>query len=369
VEQVQVGLRSTTLYVACRVSVMSSEASRRIAVVIPCFGVADHIFQVLRRIGPEVWRIYVVDDRCPENVGDRVESSSTDPRVRVLRHAVNLGVGGAVMTGYRAAIDDGAEVIVKVDGDEQMDPGLLPKFVAPILAGQADYTKGNRFFDLSSLNSMPRMRLAGNAILSLMSKFSTGYWNIFDPTNGYTAIDARVASWLPLESISQRYFFETDMLFRLNTLRAVVSDVPMDALYGAEKSNLKISRILFEFLFKHMVNASKRIFYNYFLRDMSVASLQLVAGTGLFVFGVVWGIVRWVEASRMGLGAPLGTIMLAVLPILLGTQLLLSFLAYDVSSVPMMPCAARFGLKPKKRRHAAASEAASESERDRAVRP
>ena len=343
------GLSRPSLYPTNHVSPQPDEATPRIAVVIPCFRVADHILDVIRRIGPEVWRIYVVDDDCPDGIADLVEASAPDARVRVVRNSVNLGVGGAVMAGYKVALEDGANIMVKIDGDGQMDPALLPKFVAPILSGQADYTKGNRFFDLASLRGMPRLRLFGNAVLSLMAKFSTGYWNLFDPTNGYTAIDARVVSWLPLDSISKRYFFETDMLFRLNTLRAAVLDVPMDARYGDEKSSLKIRKILGEFLWRHLRNTSKRIFYNYFLRDMSAASVELVIGTLLMIFGGVWGVTRWLEAGRLGVAAPLGTIMLAALPVLVGTQLLLGFLAYDVSSVPVVACAPRLGLRSRRR--------------------
>src|SRR5690606_32001950 len=151
----------------------------------------------------------------------------TDPRVRVIRHASNLGVGGAVITGYQAAIADGMDILVKLDGDGQMDASLIPDFIEPIINGEADYTKGNRFFDLEELRSMPRIRLIGNAVLSFMTKFSSGYWNLFDPTNGFTALHADVARYLPLSKISKRYFFESDMLFRLNTLRAVVHDIPM----------------------------------------------------------------------------------------------------------------------------------------------
>ncbi|HEX6243172.1 MAG TPA: glycosyltransferase family 2 protein [Polyangiales bacterium] len=317
----------------------------RIAVVIPCFRVSAQVLSVIARIGPEVWRIYVVDDACPEQTGELVEKHAVDARVRVLRNRVNRGVGGAVMAGYEAALNDGAAVMVKIDGDGQMDPALLPRFVEPILNGQADYTKGNRFFDLLSLRGMPRLRLYGNAVLSLMAKVSTGYWTLFDPTNGYTAIDARVASWLRFESLSERYFFETDMLFRLNTLRAVVIDVPMDSVYAGEKSNLRITRILGDFLYRHARNACKRIFYNYFLRDMSAASLELVAGLVMITFGVIWGALRWVESAQTGIPATLGTIMLAVLPVLLGTQLLLGFMAYDVASVPSQVCSPRLGRR------------------------
>lgn len=307
---------------------------KKIAVVIPCFKVKSHILGVIEKVGPEVWRVYVIDDCCPEGSGDYVSEFCNDPRVNVIRNSINTGVGGAVVTGYRSAIADGADIIVKIDGDGQMDPAILPRIVSPIVKGRADYTKGNRFYDLKHIHRMPATRLFGNAALSFMSKLSTGYWKLFDPTNGYTAIDARVAAHLPLERISQRYFFETDMLFRLNTLRAVVTDVPMDAFYGDEESNLKIRQIIGEFLGKHIRNFSKRIFYNYFLRDFSLASLELVIGTILLSFGVVFGLIQWYESSATGEATPLGTIMLAALPVLSGLQFLLAFFSYDISSTP-----------------------------------
>jgi dolichol-phosphate mannosyltransferase len=309
----------------------------RVAVVIPCYKVKRHIRSVIDTIGPEVCRIYVVDDYCPEGSGAFVEQNNTCPRVHVLRNPVNLGVGGAVMRGYRQAIADGMDIVVKIDGDGQMNPRLLPRLIAPIVTGQADYVKGNRFYDLTQIKQMPTVRIIGNAILSFMAKFSTGYWGLFDPTNGLTALAVPVAAHLPLDKISRRFFFETDMLFRLNTLRAVVVDMPMHASYGEETSNLRITRVLPEFLFKHIRNFAKRIFYNYFLRDMSVASLELLVGLVLLVGGVITGGYYWGLALATGRPTPVGTIMLAVLPILIAVQLLLAFLAYDFASTPRRP--------------------------------
>ena len=311
-----------------------NRATASIAVVIPCYKVTAHVLDVIRRIGPEVRAIFAVDDKCPDGSGAFIQQHNTDPRVQVLFNPVNLGVGGAVMHGYRAAIAAGCDVIVKIDGDGQMDPALLPTFVAPILSGEADYTKGNRFFDLEEIHQMPRIRLFGNAALSFLTKLSSGYWNLFDPTNGYTAIHARVAQLLPFGKISQRYFFETDMLFRLNTLRAVVVDVPMDAHYADEESNLRIGKILPEFLLKHTRNFAKRIFYNYYLRDMSLASLQLPAGVALLGFGLVFGLVRWLGSAATASVSSAGTVMLAGLPVMMGLQLLLAFIGHDVASVP-----------------------------------
>jgi dolichol-phosphate mannosyltransferase len=305
-----------------------------IAVVIPCYKVTRHVLGVIAAIGPLCTRIYAVDDACPDNSGDFIVSQCQDPRVRVLRHERNQGVGGAMITGYRAALADHMDVVVKIDGDGQMNPALLPDFVAPILAGDADYTKGNRFFDLEEIYAMPRSRLIGNALLSFLTKLSSGYWDLFDPANGYTAIHCAVLRRLSFEKISKSYFFETDMLFRLNILRAVVVDVPMHARYGNEVSNLKISRIATEFLFKHIRNFLKRIFYNYYLRDMSLASIELPLGLGLSLFGLVFGGLRWMDSARSGMPASVGTVMLAALSVLMGMQLVLAFLAHDIASTP-----------------------------------
>jgi dolichol-phosphate mannosyltransferase len=316
---------------------ISETQNPRIAVVIPCYKVIPHVKDVIASIGPEVSMIFAVDDCCPNGSGDFIRNNCNDPRLVILRNPQNLGVGGAVMAGYKAAVEAGAQVIVKIDGDGQMDPKLLDGFVAPILYGEADYTKGNRFFDLEQVQSMPGLRLFGNAVLSFMNKLSSGYWDVFDPTNGYTAIHADVASRLPFHKISERYFFETDMLFRLNTLRAVVVDIPMEARYADEQSSLKISRIVGEFLAKHVRNFCKRIFYNYYLRDMSLASIELPLGLVMLGFGAIFGLVQWYLSSSAGVATPLGTIMLSALPTLLGAQLVLAFFAQDISSVPRFP--------------------------------
>ncbi len=305
-----------------------------IAVVIPSYRVTRHILDVIAGIGPEVTRIYVVDDKCPDASGKFVKEKCKDARVMVIEHLENQGVGGAVMSGYKAAIAEGIEVIVKVDGDGQMDPALIPDFIAPILSGEADYTKGNRFFDLEQIRAMPSMRLFGNTVLSLMTKLSSGYWDLFDPTNGFTAIHADVARHLPFKKISRRYFFETDMLFRLNIINAKVIDIPMNASYGDEVSNLKISKIITEFLVKHVRNFFKRIFYNYYLRNMSLASIELPTGVMMLIGGIIYGSWHWSISLQAGVTTPAGTVMVAALPVLMGVQLILAFLAYDIASVP-----------------------------------
>jgi glycosyltransferase involved in cell wall biosynthesis len=315
-----------------------SELSQfKIAVVIPSYKVSRHILDVIRGIGPECKAIYVVDDACPENSGKLVSEKIKSERVKVLFHKKNQGVGGAVLTGYRKAISDGADIIVKIDGDGQMDTTQISKLITPIASGQADYCKGNRFYNPSDLRQMPKARLIGNTFLSFMTKASSGYWNSFDPTNGFTAIHAKVAKQLPMESIAKRYFFESDMLFHLNVMRAVVAELPVSAKYGDEVSNLKIMDVIGDFFCRNIGNIIKRIMYSYFLRNFSLASIQIILGPLLIMFGAIFGGYHWWLSANTGVPATTGSVMIAALPIILGMQLFLSFLNFDIQSEPREP--------------------------------
>jgi dolichol-phosphate mannosyltransferase len=313
------------------------EPKVNIAVVVPCFKVKNSISEVINNIGNEVTQIIVVDDACPEDSGKYIESTSRDKRLTVLYNKDNLGVGGAVKRGYLYALDSHAEVVVKLDGDGQMDPKLIPAFIHLILASKTDYVKGNRFIDIEHVKSMPKLRIVGNLALSFFSKFSTGYWRIFDPNNGYTAISSSALRKLDLDKIDDRYFFESDMLFRLNLARAVVTDLPMEAKYGSEVSNLKIKRVLFEFPYKHVRNFMKRIAYTYYLRDFTLASLELPIGLGLTTFGMAMGIGNFIHSQSLNQATPTGTLILISMSVLVGIQLVLSFFAYDIDSAPNTP--------------------------------
>ncbi len=306
----------------------------RIAVVIPCYRVRAHILGVISRVPAEVERIFCVDDACPEGSGNLIEAECRDPRVKVIHHQVNKGVGGAVKSGYLAARTEGYQIAVKIDGDGQMDPRLLPSFVKPIELGLADYTKGNRFFRMGDTRAMPGIRLFGNAILSFFSKLSTGYWNVFDPANGYTALHLSVLDLVPIQRVADRYFFESDLLFRLNIARCVVRDVPMIAVYADETSSLSVRRVAFSFLGGHLKNFFKRIFYSYFLRDFHVASVQAVLGPVLLVWGALFGGYHWLLSGATGVPATPGTVMIAGLLIIVGVQLTLAALAFDIANVP-----------------------------------
>lgn len=305
-----------------------------IAVVIPCYRVGRLVLDVIAKIGSEVGWIFVVDDACPIDTGKTVLDGCQDPRVHVIVHEVNQGVGGATVTGYKAAMDTDALVIVKLDGDGQMDPTLIPKLARPILLGRADYVKGNRFHRISDVTKMPAARLIGNAALSFLTKLSSGYWQLFDPTNGFTAIHNDVLREMPLESIAKRYFFESDVLYNLNQLRAVVSEMPMRAVYGDEPSSLSPMRMIGPFFRGNLRNLCRRMVYTYFIRNFSLASLELLLSLPLIVFGISYGMWHWIDSSHDLIPAASGVVMAAALPLIIGTQLLLSWLNYDVSNQP-----------------------------------
>jgi glycosyltransferase involved in cell wall biosynthesis len=317
----------------------------KIAVIIPCYRVKKHIVGVISRIGSEVNRIYAVDDCCPEQSGDFILQNVTDPRLVVLRNSVNLGVGGAMKKGYSQALKGGMDIIVKIDGDGQMDPSLIPMFSIPIQDGEADYAKGNRFYNLTHISQMPFIRIFGNSALSFMTKLSTGYWNVFDVNNGFVAIHAKVLSYINLEKVSDRYFFESDMLYQIGLIRAKVVDIPIDACYADEKSNLKIKKVFFDFLFKHIRNFYGRIFYNYFLRDFSIGSIGLIFGFFLSISGLIVGSAAWIKAIQTLEPTPLGTIMLSVFPLLVGIQFLFLFISHDILSTPNKAIHRKVSLK------------------------
>jgi dolichol-phosphate mannosyltransferase len=325
-------------------------ADPRIAVVIPCYRAASTIADVIARVPAVVGRIYVVDDGCPEATGDHAGREGADPRVRVLRNERNLGVGGATKRGYREALRDGAEVVVKLDADGQMNPAFIPLLVAPLLAGRADYAKGNRFAPphrtpresaARESRPMPPVRRFGNSLLSFLHKGVTGYWRIVDPTNGYTAIHREALESIDLAAVADCYFFETDMLFQLNLADAVVQDVPLPAHYAGEISSLRLRSVLVRFPVLAVNRFLRRIGIKYFLHDFNVASLQMLLGLPLLLAGTVFGFYRWAEALRTGIPTTAGTVMFAALPIILGFQLLLSALSYDVFTTPRVPLSRR----------------------------
>lgn len=309
-----------------------------IAAVIPCYRVEREIQAVLETVPSFVKHIIVVDDASPDSTVELVSASAkNDPRIVLIRHPSNQGVGGAMITGYRKALEIGAQIVVKIDGDGQMDMHHLPALLKPLVDGQTDYAKGNRFRDFKSLQKMPLLRRIGNMGLTFLAKAATGYWNLFDPTNGFSAIRSEALAQLPLDKLDRTYYFETSMLANLYLLGAVIKDVPMPARYRGEVSNLSVSRILFEFPPKLLVTFIRRMILKNFIYDFSMGSIYLLISIPLLIFSLAFGISRWIHYSRLNIPAPTGTVMLPTLSMILGIQLLLSAIDIDLRSVPREP--------------------------------
>lgn len=304
-----------------------------VAVIIPAYRVEDHIVKVIREIPDLVDMIVVVNDCSPDGTAEKVRAMK-DARVTLISHKKNQGVGGAMLTGYAYALSQGAQVMVKVDGDGQMDTSNLRSFIQPILEGKADYVKGNRFLHPLELRRMPAIRRIGNWGLTFLTKAASGYWNIFDPTNGYTAISAACFGLIDPTRISRDYFFETSLLCELRRQDAVVKDIALPAIYNGESSSLNVVRQLFIFPMKLCRQFFDRIFYRYFMFDFTAGSFFLVSGMLLGVFGLIWGIIKWINSAQTGLPASTGTVLIAVLPIILGVQLLIQAIAWDINDVP-----------------------------------
>ncbi|HRK08910.1 MAG TPA: glycosyltransferase family 2 protein [Pseudobdellovibrionaceae bacterium] len=320
-----------------------------VAVVIPCFKCKSQIAEVLQRIPRRVDRIFVVDDACPEGTGRFVKSwlpnnDHRDPanahgsnRIQVLFHTQNQGVGGAVMTGFRAALQEGYHIVVKIDGDGQMLPELIPALTQAIEDGEADYVKGNRFYSPEDLNEMPWVRVIGNGALSFFAKLATGYWSCMDPHNGFIAVHRAALERLNFDHIEKRFFFEVDLLFQMSLQRAKVVEMPQASRYRDERSNLSVWKSLFTLPPKYLSRLARRLFYTYFLRDFHYGSLAILAGAPLLSFAIFFGGYHWYLSWAHARTASAGTVMLSALTFLVGFQFLLSALQHDVASQPQRP--------------------------------
>ena len=303
---------------------------KKIAIVIPAYNEERFIVQVIRAVPSFVDHIIVVDDASGDSTS-QLALEVADPRVLVLKNEANQGVGGSTITGYRRALELECDVVAKADGDGQMPLDRLSSLLEPIVEDGYVYTKGNRFLEQDSLGQMPKVRLLGNIALTFLTKLASGYWQIFDPQNGFTAIDVRALKSLNLDNIYKGYFFENDMLVRLNVHGFRVRDVPMPAVYGNEKSSMRLSLVLFTFPFLLFQRLLYRIYQKYVLRDFSPIALFLGVGTLLMGGGGLFGLSQWLRRAGTGVPTPTGTVMLSVIPVILGFQLVLQALVLDIN--------------------------------------
>jgi dolichol-phosphate mannosyltransferase len=307
-----------------------------VAVVIPAYKEESRIQGVIRTLPEWVEHIVVVDDASPDRTYEHAKDIN-DARLVVLRHNENQGVGGATMTGFARAVELGAQILVKMDGDGQMDPEGLISLIEPIRRGKADFTKANRFLHLRALVRMPAKRRIGNIGLSFLAKLASGYWSVFDPTNGYLAMHGSVFPLLDRRRISNRFFFEHSLLLELGLQRAVVRDVYMPARYDDKISHLSEFRSLLEFPPRLLRALLRRLVLLYFVRDFTAVSLFIIAGLLETAFGMIWGIHHWILSAQTGIPATTGTVMIGVLPLILGIQQLLQAFVMDIQNEPKEP--------------------------------
>ena len=306
-----------------------------VAAVVPAYNEGKLIAKVIETMPAFVDFIVIVDD-CSSDSTAEVVAQSTDSRVVLIRHEENQGVGGAIITAHQRAIELGSDVNVVMAGDAQMDPHYLPKLLDKVTDEGYGFAKANRFYSPESFAGMPRYRILGNIVLSFMTKFASGYWNLFDPQNGYTAVRTSELSRVPLSKVSRRYSFENDMLIHLNIVETPATDVPIPAVYGDEVSSIRLRKVVPELLRLLFLGSMRRFWYRYVLWSFSAIALLTVVGSLFLLFGLIVGIWMVIEIANTGT-ATAATAMLVGLPIIVGTQMLISALQLDIENAPDRP--------------------------------
>jgi glycosyltransferase involved in cell wall biosynthesis len=297
-----------------------------LGVVVPAYNEEDHVGEVIDTVPDCVDRTYVVDDCSTDDtwsvIQDRVserepphspavtDGGATAGSVVAIRHDRNRGVGGAIKTGYRAAIDDGADVVVVMGGDGQMDPDLLPSIVAPVAAGEADYAKGNRLHSSSDRSSMPTFRQVGNVLLSTLTRLASGYWRIGDPQNGYTAASTDALERSGVEDMYEFYGYCNDLLVKLNVAGCRVADVPMPAEYGDETSHIDLT--------SYVPRVSWMLGRNFFWRLRRYAAEVGPAIPAGYLGAIALGIVSLLSLATALLGGNSGLLVLSTLALAAG---------------------------------------------------
>lgn len=305
---------------------------RMIAAVVPAHNEAAHIRDVITGLPGTVDHIVIVDDKSSDDTAVLAETSG-DPRVHVIRHEHNTGVGGAIISGHKRALELGADIDVIFAGDDQMDPAYLEALLDPIVDEGYGFTKANRFYSSTSYQGMPAYRVFGNVLLSFANKAASGYWNLFDPQNGYTATSAEVLRRLDLDVISQGYEFENDFLLNLNILGVPARDIPIPARYGSEVSGIKLRKVIPAIGGMLFAGFFRRVFLKYVVGSFSPIALFLFSGLLLWLWSAVFG--AWTIYETIGPGsATTGTVLLAVVPFLMGFQLILTALTLDIQASP-----------------------------------
>jgi len=307
--------------------------SKKVAVIVPAYNEEDHIADVIRGIPEYIDFILIIDD-CSTDKTPAIAQSFDDPRLNYFRNEKNLGVGGAILRGHEEALKLGSDIDVVMAGDNQMDPNYIPRLIDPIIDQDYDYVKGNRFLRNGHLRGMPPHRVFGNYALTFMTKVASGYWNIFDPQNGYTALKMSTFEYLDYPHITRKYQFENDILIHLSAIGAKVKDVPIPSKYHEESS----SKIRMQsFIPQTLAFLTERFFWRFYQKyiklDFHPIALLMCGGLPLFLWGLFYsGYLTFNRVFDPPVHSPTtGSVMIAILPLFLGFQMLLTSLMIDVN--------------------------------------
>ena len=307
-----------------------------IIAVMPCYKSSEIAPSIAQDVIKFVDKLICVDDCCPEFTAKKISQLIKSEKIDIIFHDSNKGIGGAMKSGFIYALKFKPKIIIKIDSDGQMNPCLIPKLIDPLLKGSSELTKGNRFTSPKSIRKMPPIRIIGNIGLGFITKLSTGYWELFDPTNGFIALRSEVLKEISLEKVDNGYFFETDLLFRCSLSNIFISEIAMEAVYENEKSNLNPLKEFFRFFYKHINIFIKRLTYQYFLLDFNPGSLSLCLAFLLGIFSLFIGIRSFTFYRQLNLETPLGIQILFLATSLICNQFILSFIYYDVSQKPLL---------------------------------
>jgi glycosyltransferase involved in cell wall biosynthesis len=304
---------------------------KRVAVVVPAHDEEGLISGTLATIPELVDRIYVVDDYSQDATAERAHEAG-DPRVEVISHAQNEGVGAAIVTGYKRALADDIDVAVVMAADGQMDPADLEQMAGAVARGEVDYAKANRLFTGQAWQLMPRHRYLGNAVLSMLTKIASGYWHVADSQSGYTAISRDLLERLDLDRLYRRYGFPNDMLVHLNVWNARVRDFPSRPIYGqGERSEIRLSRVVPTIAWLLLKGFFWRLREKYVIRDFHPLVFFYVFGILLTLAGLVLGVVETV-LRLMGNELTTPTMILVALLLISGSQFTLFAMWFDMES-------------------------------------
>jgi len=305
---------------------------KTVGVVVPCHDEETQIGTVIETMPDYVDRIIIVDDVSSDRTVEIVESwaERLPGRIRLVKHERNGGVGAAIVTGYKAAVEERIDMTAVMAGDAQMDPADLPNLLAPVASGEVDYAKGNRLFTGDAWNAIPRVRYLGNSALSLMTKIASGYWHVADSQTGYCVASLKVLQTIDLDALYPRYGFPNDMLVQLNIYDFVVRDVPIQPVYGVgEKSGIKLYRVIPTLSWLLLRRFWYRMFQKYVIRDTHPLVLFYVTGLVFELTGFVLGVLLVVaRLQHRPMSVP--TVVLSALLLITGLQFLFFAMWFDM---------------------------------------